>query len=474
MQTEVTYKASPTLSKFHKDSSFVRGVMGPIGSGKSVAMCWEIFLRALKHPPGSNGVRDVKVAVIRNTYRELTDTTIETWHQWFPKNLGVWKQIDLSHTITELLPDGTTLRLEVLFRALDKPSDIKKLLSLELTFAWINEAREIPKQVLDMLTGRVGRYPSPNTFNASDYSEQLYWSGIIMDTNPPDNDHWWYRLFEENKPDDYVLFKQPSGIASNAENRKNLHPKYYERMQSGKTKEWVDVYVHGHYGFITDGMPVFPEFNYDIHVAQDFIEPVKNIELWVGLDFGRTPAAAFAQNVNGQWRFIDEITTENMGASQFAKELGRKLRKEYRGYAINIYGDPAGEEMTQVDDSTPFLVLYEHGIDCLPAPSQDPTIRREALATQLTSLTAFGRPKAVFSPKCSMLIRGVSGGYKYKRLQIAGEDRYQNKPDKNKFSHVCEAAEYLLVGAGEDVTMIGNNINTKFDEKLQEQIENAA
>ena len=43
---------------------------------------------------------------------------------------------------------------------MDRPEDVKKLLSLELTGIWINEAREIPKSIVDACTMRVGRYPS--------------------------------------------------------------------------------------------------------------------------------------------------------------------------------------------------------------------------------------------------------------------------------------------------------------------------
>ena len=57
----------------------------------------------------------------------------------------------MKHIVKMPLEDGTTVEYEVLFRALDKPQDIKKLLSLELTGGFLNECREIPKQVLDML-----------------------------------------------------------------------------------------------------------------------------------------------------------------------------------------------------------------------------------------------------------------------------------------------------------------------------------
>ncbi len=51
--------------------------------------------------------------------------------------------------------------MEVLFRALDRPDDAKKVLSLELTGAWVNEAREVPKGIIDALGDRTGRYPLP-------------------------------------------------------------------------------------------------------------------------------------------------------------------------------------------------------------------------------------------------------------------------------------------------------------------------
>ena len=43
---------------------------------------------------------------------------------------------------------------------MDDPKDVRKLLSLELTGAWVNECGELPKAVADGLTHRVGRFPT--------------------------------------------------------------------------------------------------------------------------------------------------------------------------------------------------------------------------------------------------------------------------------------------------------------------------
>ena len=63
-----------------------------------------------------------------------------------------------THLVNFGLGDKTTVELEVIFLALDKQEDVKKLLSLELTGVWINEAREIPKSIVDACTMRVAAF----------------------------------------------------------------------------------------------------------------------------------------------------------------------------------------------------------------------------------------------------------------------------------------------------------------------------
>ena len=77
--------ALPTGTKFHRDNSRKRLIMGPFGSGKSSIMCQEIFRKASRQRPGSDGIRKTRWVVIRNTYSQLKDTTIKTWLDWFPE-----------------------------------------------------------------------------------------------------------------------------------------------------------------------------------------------------------------------------------------------------------------------------------------------------------------------------------------------------------------------------------------------------
>ncbi len=449
-----TYVPSITAAKFHSDQRFIRAMMGPIGSGKSVACCMEVINRAHQQKPNAQGVRKTRWAVIRNSYRELQDTTLNTFFDWVPRDLGKFKNMDMKWNLHERLADGTYIDVEILFRALDRPSDVKKLLSLELTGAFINEAREVPKPILDMLQGRVGRYPNKRDGGPT-------WYGIIMDTNPPDEDHWWYRMFEETEEEDFICFRQPSGTSDDAENIENLPEGYYKRLMAGKDQEWVNVYVHGMYGFIQDGRVIFPEYTDNLHCVHDLGLNEATKKIYLGVDFGLTPACVVAQisPLDGQIQCLDEVVTDDMGALRFGKRVKDLVNLHYDKLPVDGYGDPAGDQRAQTDEQTPFLVMSAVGVPLAPAPTNDFTLRREAVAKLFTTLTMLGRPQLVISPKCRILRKALAGGYKYRRIQVSGTEKYADKPDKNMYSHVAEALQYLCVGMGHGYELIKSNRN---------------
>jgi hypothetical protein len=454
---ERVYSASKTMREFHKDDTFVRLILGPIGSGKSVASCVEMMMRCMAQQPNAYGVRKSRWVIIRDTYRELIDTTMRTFFAWFPEEIGHLKKMDMTFVLKQKLADGTMLDAEFLFRALNQPDDVKKLLSLELTGAWVNEAKESEKAIVDMLQGRVGRYPTS-------FDGGPTWFGIIMDSNCPDTDHWIYKTFEENSYDNYKLFKQPSGLAPDAENIKNLPPKYYQNLINGKDQEWINVYVHGKYGFVMDGKPVWPEYKDDIHHSDIDFMPPKGTKIVVGVDFGLTPAAVIGfETTSGRLVIHNELVTEDMGAMSFGKLLHQKLATEYRGYEIEVYGDPAGEQRAQTDEVTPFQILSQQGVDAYPAYTNDFTIRRECVADCLMRLDFSGTPAFVILPKAKTLRKAMAGGYKYKRMQVAGESRFQDRPVKNKYSHVADACQYFTLGAIGGDRVVGGYNNGDID-----------
>lgn len=461
MAEVIEYTASPTGSKLHASDKFVRAILGPIGSGKSVTCCVEIIRRCCQQQ-AHKGIRKSRWVIIRNTYRELIDTTLNTWNDWVPSQLGELMKQDMKFDLKFRLPDRTRVEASVLFRALDRPGDVKKLLSLELTGGFINEAKEIPKAIFDMLQGRVGRYPSKREGGPS-------WWGVVLDSNPPDADHWIYRTFEEDLPENFQIWHQPSGISEEAENTENLPQGYYQNMMYGKDQEWINVFVHGQYGFVSDGKPIYNRYKDDIHYVQDPIILPKNAKIIVGIDFGLTPAAAICfLSKQGQFQVVDELCTFDMGAVNFAKLLHQKLRTDhlYREIdldSIEFYGDPAGEARAQTDEVTPFQILSKEGINAIPAHTNDFTIRVEVVSSLMSSLDMSGKPSFAIGPRAKMARKACAGGYKYKRMQVTGDDKYFDKPDKNKYSHIAEAIQYAALGAVGDDMVIGGFRNMNID-----------
>lgn len=443
----VEYTPSRTLEQFHASNKFVRGVRGPIGSGKSVACCWEVYSRAMEQEPGADGIRRSRWVIIRNTYSELESTTLRTWLDWFPEE--VCGKVVHGAPVTQVCKfrhdDGSTVELDVWFLALDRPQHVKKLLSLEATGIWLNEARELPKAILDAATGRVGRYPSKRDGGAT-------WFGVIMDTNPPDADHWWYRLAEEEKPEDFLFIAQPPGDSANAENVNNLPAGYYQRLRGGKTDEWVKVYIRGEYGFVMDGRPVYPEFRDSLHVREFAIN--RALPMYGGMDFGLTPAGVFAQrSANGQIQIHSELVTEDMGIKRFGELWLTEAKRRYPEMPFAaITGDPAGDARNS-EENTCFDILSPVGVQAYPAHTNDFIKRREAFANPMSKLVD-GEPGLIIHPQCRMLRKALAGGYCYRRMAVAGSDRYRDKPDKGMHSHVAEAGQYLVLGMGEGYELV--------------------
>lgn len=424
--------------------AFVRGIMGPVGSGKTTACLIECMRRSMMQEPGPDGIRRVRGAVIRNTYPELKTTTIKSWHEWFPPTVGNWAWEGPPRHRMQF--EGYDI--EVLFLALDRPEDISRLLSLEITWAYVNEARELGYPVIRALLTRIGRYPAMRQGGAT-------WKGLVMDTNPPDTDHWWYRLAEEECPPKWAFFKQPAGDSVAAENLDHLSKDYYENVKSGASKEFIKVYVHGEYGFVQDGKAVFPEFIDSLHVAE--VAPIRNRPIVIGLDFGLTPAAVFLQaDAEGRVRALQELVAEDMGVKRFSEVLGAEIRAKYSDFDIEIVGDPAGDSRAQTDETTPFQILNAAGLRAKPANSNDTVVRLEAVRACLGRLVG-GKPGLIVDPKCATLRKGLMGGYRYKRVAVAGGgERFRDRPEKNSYSHVCDALQYGLLGLGEGRALVRN------------------
>jgi len=472
---DLDFSTSPMVWKFLQSRAFVRGVMGPVGSGKSYACCAEIMMKAVQQKPSPiDGIKYSRFAIVRNSYPMLKTTTIKTWLDLFPENTFgplLWTPPITHHIRLPAREGAAGIDCEVIFLALDQPKDVRKLLSLELTGAWVNEARELPKAVIDGLTHRVGRYPTKRDGGAS-------WHGIIMDTNPMDDDHWWFKLAEKEKMSGafkWEFFRQPGGVTEadvaelpenpeandciysagrwwkanpKAENISNLPAGYYQQMLLGKNLDWIRCYAEGKYTYVQEGRPVWPEYDDNMMSADLDYDP--NLPIQVGLDFGLTPAAVIGQkHPSGAWHVLHEIVTFDMGLERFGQQLLGELNARFPKAQIMIWGDPAGMQRDAIYEVTAFDHLRTLGLRAQPTPSNDFKVRREAAAAPMQRLIQ-GKPGLLVDKSCKLLRKSLAGGYHFKRISVgAGQERFRDAPNKNEHSHVGDAFGYLLLGGGE-------------------------
>ena len=529
----INYIASPTGAKFHSSNKVCRGFLGPVGNGKSVTCINEMHRLAVMQEPNCDGIRKTKWAIVRNTYDMLETTTLATFRQWIPHEICGITLKPMRGDMTYPLSDGTKIEAKFIFLALDRPDDVKKLLSLEVTGVFMNEARELPYAVVKGSRERIGRYPSQidGYTDKHDKNGALVYEApkerdedgnvllnndgtpkyapctrkaLLMDTNPPEDDHWWYQLAEDghlksNNSNEakqavaeiFDFFRGPSPFIKSgeeytnnpkAENIKFLPGgyKYYRDMLAGNDDDHINVMVMGNYGTIKDGKPVFPQYNDILHCPEKPLGVIEDLPIGLGWDGGLTPACVIGQETErGQLRVIAELVAEDMGVRQFARDIVKPfLQRNFYGIEIAFsYFDPSGNARGEGEGKSAIGILNDEyvdegdshteplnmGFETEPAPTNDPTKRIDAVNSYIIKLVD-GQPGYLISRKCPQLRKGKIGGYQYKRVQMSGEARYRDKPDKNKYSHPADAEQYLALGfAGGYVVDSGDDFDDDYD-----------
>jgi Phage terminase large subunit len=457
-----TYTPVPTALELHKSNAFVRLIMGPFGSGKSTATMADVVMRACAMPLCVDGVRRLKAVFIRNTSGELETSTLATWNAWFSE-LGDIKSrqkpiLTRHHTFND---QNGKVELSITFLACDRDDDVKKLKSTEYTIAYLNEANELPEALMQIIKGRVnGRYPSKTM------CPEPYFTGVLMDTNPPSTSHWMYKTFEVDKPENYIIFKQPPGLIKslemegkwianlNADNMINLRQDYYTKMADGADEEFIKVYCNGEYGLIMTGKPVYNQYNDDLHAVED-IEIEKGYPIVVGFDFGLTPACTIEQYVNGQLRTIKEFVSDfNTDFQSFISDhVYPWITANCEGMSIECYYDPS-DPKGQAIGVSPSQILADFGLRAYPSSSNRLLPRLDAVRFFLGRLSN-GKPAYILSKKgCPVLRKGFYGEYKYRTIQSYGEKIEKEEPNKtHPISDVHDAHQYVALSIHAEINV---------------------
>lgn len=220
----IDYNPGPVSKQFIEDGTFCTGFYGPLGTGKSTAGVIKAWLYAQQNP-------GARIAIIRDTYPALLDTTVVTFLDWLPD--GIAGTYAKQRKIFYLNTSDPRKPAEILFRAGDDKDDINNVLSLDLAAAFFDEpqgglalksdrtTREpgLDQELFRMVLSRVGRQKG---------FKPLAW----MTGNPPSPSHWIAKAFgysgkgqPKNPFEDFKLY-----LAGQDENAHNLTPGYYDRL----------------------------------------------------------------------------------------------------------------------------------------------------------------------------------------------------------------------------------------------------
>jgi len=437
----------PVARAFMVSMADSRGIVGPYGSGKSTACIVELLRQNIMMPPGEDGIRRSRVLVVRNTKQQLKDITLASVVSFLPVEIYHWKESEMKAIFR-----FNDVHAEWLFRSLDSPEDIQRVLGSEVTWIWTDECREVPVALLPDLEARAGRFPSQGT-------GFTYRHGTIYSTNPPEIDSDWYKVFEglpqdENDPESIFpmeCFKQPSGLSLEAENKNHLREGYYEKLARGKKKDWVDVYVHGRYSKSMSGKPVYEiSFQYDRRVKHNLKwDPI--LPVVIGVDTARQPAMVFMQlGYDGKLRKFKEACGFDMGAKTFiATKLKPLIKNCFSSNPLIFIGDPSWKTRDNTDDNSWYKELKKQFVTDMPgsgnvvksADTNDPIARINALDDPFRNMWPDGEPGIEYDASCTLLVEGLRSKYRYVRIKT-DDGKFQDKPEKNKWSHVCEADQY--------------------------------
>ncbi|HHT9144711.1 MAG TPA: hypothetical protein ACFYD4_03375 [Candidatus Wunengus sp. YC61] len=433
------YVCGPIAKSFHADDfSRVKLLIGPFGTGKTSAAAFDIIQKQSKRVLPSKGKVRSRFAVVRNTYPELRDTTIKTYLDWFPPlYFGKYNSTDKRYVI-----EDDNREVEILFKALDSEKDVRDLLSLELTGAHIDEAREIHEDVIKGILGRIGRFPSLKDTGGD--NPFLTPPQVTLTTNYPSTTHHLYRNFIESKIDGYAIYPQ-----SQDENIHNLRPGYYDDLEKdyADRPDLLKTLVRGEWGVTVSGKLVYPEFKRDLHVSNISLLPKYKTKIFRGWDnTGLSPAVSLSYlNELGQWMIFKEFCFEDTGIMDAAEEVILWCNSHLpTGCDYKDIGDPAGKNR---DSSKKTPVYYiqqkavEYGITIkIEDGVQNFKVRRESTANRLTKLIN-REPALLIDPSCTMIIDGFDGGYSFGEIGNSGV--FKTEPQKNEYSHIHDSIQYV-------------------------------
>lgn len=475
LEVDLNFDKHPTLLKMHQSNSYIRGAIGPAGSAKTTYAVKDLIIHSLMQAPASaDKTRYTRWVVIRNTNKQLKRNTLETFKLAMGGLMNFCHVVSYPNIMATLeldLPDGTHVHSEWQFAAMDSEEALGDALGAEMTGVMIDEASEIPEDVVEIISTRIGRYPSGVRGAPS-------WTGMVFTTNGPKESHWLYEWSLKKKPEwemmerkmgrpFFELFCQPPALlrpknpgdewepnplAENIHNLADGYNYYYKML--GNSEDYIRAYVEGKFSPLKTGKVVFPEFRVPLHVIpRKAVRLPDGAPIFLSFDFGRTPVMLIGiATKTGRIVITEEVMGEGMAISTLFDGYCRPVLKQSYSRAIiaGAWGDPAGADKGQAVELSPFGVLEQRKIPIkVPWDTKNKlTPRIEAVSRRLRTLDSEGKPMLQICDNCAFTIQALDDKYIYENVR-GKTDVVMETPTKSHVgwvSDLMDALQYICLG----------------------------
>ncbi len=405
-ERNIEYGPLASQRRFHESGARFKGFSGPVGSGKSQALCHEA-LRLSYLNPGRSGLLGAP------TYPMLRDATQSTLFEILNAN-GIPHQYHKAENVLVL----SDTRSRIIFRPVD---DYERLRGTNLAWFGLDELTYTSEEAWLRLEGRL-RDPKAKRL-----------CGFAVWT--PKGFDWVYRRFLQRKVEGYdVVYAEPY------ENRHLLAkvPDYYDRLQRSYDGRFYEQEVLGKYLNVTEGQ-VYHCFDRARNVAAAAVDPRRPLA-WT-LDFNVDPmCSVVAQLREGTIHVIDEIVMSRATTAEvcetFLERYGNHLG------SIVIYGDVSGNRR-QTTGYTDYEMLRQtlaekrHRGAVFHLPSANPEVRDRVALVNAMLRSASDETRLLIDPRCRELILDMEQVVYKPGSKIIDKDRDSRR------THLSDALGYL-------------------------------
>jgi len=403
----IPYDPLPSQRRFHRLRARFKGFSGPVGSGKSAALCHEAIRMAFLNP-GRLGL------VGAPTYTMLKDATQRALTEFLEEG-----RIAFELNKSEGFITIREVNAKILLRSLE---EYERLRGTNLAWFGVDELTYTHEEAWTRLEGRL-RDPK---------AQRL--AGFAVWT-PKGHDWVWRRFVGEPVPGYGMV------MARAFENRHLLKavPDFYDRLRHSYGEKFYEQEVLGTY-IDHDADRVYEPFRRDLHV-QAAQQHANRPLLWA-LDFNVDPmCSVVAQRVGDALVVLDEIVIPRATTADACREFLLRFGAHWGG--VLIYGDASGNQR-QTTGLTDYQVIRQVlsanglGQATYRVPAANPPVRERVQLVNARLRNAAGEVRLTADPKCKELIRD------FEEVRYKPGTMLIDKDRDSKRTHLSDALGYLV------------------------------